>query len=432
MNDEGQKYSKEQHLGELLRILRHKFFGIIRVKLQEDKAYILQSVDHSKCVGQEFSWTEYLQNYSRFVGRKPLEILMPEQLLQKYRLGQTDFSTEIYYVVKRERQWLTIEVYMREEQGEIYATVIIKSSTREHLQRSIIEQLVFDKCDYFVSLDAKTDSFEVFGGDVDGLPVSDKKYENYSSEVLKYVKNYVVPDERIRVMRQMGLNYVQEQLEKKEAHIFNFGIMEPNHGYRRKQLEYRYYDADAQVLLLSRTDITDLYMEAQEQQTELMTALNKARTDSLTGLLNHHRMIEEVSASLETEETESALMFIDMDDFKNVNDSLGHIAGDKLLCDTARILREGVRADDLVGRVGGDEFMVFLRNIGSMEKAQECAERLCKGIRRLSVEFGFPISCSIGIALSPKDGRNYTMLTESADKRVYHAKSRGKNQISVD
>lgn len=431
MSDREEKDSKEKHLKELLRIMKHVFFSIVRVDLLKDTAYILQSVDRPKCVGQEFSWAEYLENYSRFVDKKVLEQLMSRQLLKQYQAGNTSFSKDICFMKKQLREWLSIEVFMEPEEEKPYATLIVKKSTKEHLQKSIIEQYVYSKCDHFACLDARNNSFETFGGMADGEAVPVGKYENYSTEVMKYVKKHVIPEERVKVIHQMSLSCIQQELEHKDAHIFTFGIMDPVRGYVRKQLEYRYYDKTTEMILLSRSDITNSYMESKEKETELMSALKRACTDSLTGLLNHQGTIDEVSLYLGQEEEMSALMFIDMDNFKDVNDSLGHITGDKLLRKTAKILRKGVRSDDLVGRVGGDEFLVFLRKINAAGEAKECAERLCRSIRRLSVDFGFPISCSIGVAVSPEDGADYTTLTESADKRVYAAKSRGKNQISI-
>lgn len=431
MSDTGEKEGSKKHLKELLSVMKHVSLSVVRVDLLNDEVRILQSVDHPKLVGKEISWTEYLQNYSKFIDGELLKSLTSHQLLELYRKGETYFSKEICYLIKRAHRCLTVEAFLQSEEERPYAEMIVKKSTREHLQKSIIEKYVYDKCDHFACVDAKDNSFETFGGNADGERIPIGKYENYSAEVLKYVKNCVVPEERVKVIHQMSLSCIQRELEHKDVHIFTFGIVDPVRGYVRKQLEYRYYDRKAQLILLSRSDITDLYMESREKETELMTALKLACTDSLTGLLNHQGTVDEVSLYLGQDGGMSALMFIDMDDFKDVNDSLGHVMGDKLLKKTAKILRKGVRSNDLVGRVGGDEFLVFLRNINNMDEAKECAERLCRSIRRLSVDFSFPISCSIGVAVSPDDGADYTTLTESADRRVYHAKSKGKNQISV-
>lgn len=128
----------------------------------------------------------------------------------------------------------------------------------------------------------------------------------------------------------------------------------------------------------------------------------------------------------------SVLLFIDLDNFKTVNDTLGHRYGDKVLCSVAECFRQALRTSDIIGRVGGDEFVAFLSGVTSVGEAGECAGRLCQAVSRIpDLELkGCGLSCSIGGAVCPRDGRDYDSLLIKADIAVYEAKRRGKNQFA--
>lgn len=102
--------------------------------------------------------------------------------------------------------------------------------------------------------------------------------------------------------------------------------MEEGRGYTRKRLEYRYYDRDAQMILLVRTDVTDVYYENKQRSEALREALLLAERDSLTGILNYGALYERITRALEVGVT-AALLFIDLDNFKTVNDTMGPPGG---------------------------------------------------------------------------------------------------------
>src|SRR5690606_37458267 len=124
-----------------------------------------------------------------------------------------------------------------------------------------------------------------------------------------------------------------------------------------------------------------------------------------------------------------ALLFVDLDRFKFVNDTYGHETGDKLLREVGRILRENVRGQDLVGRVGGDEFTVALMGVKEERAAASVARSL---VRELNAPIRIDgrdvqVSASIGIALCPRDGTSADVLLKSADAAMYEVKEGGKN-----
>ena len=150
----------------------------------------------------------------------------------------------------------------------------------------------------------------------------------------------------------------------------------------------------------------------------------------MTGLLNKTAMQEEVEHYLSKSDYGAihAMMMIDTDNFKNVNDNLGHDYGDKVIKFVASTIKDIFRETDYVGRMGGDEFMVFMKNT-TKKITEERAERLNDRIRKVFVEKGktVGISCSIGIAYYAKDGSDYATLFKAADKALYEAKEAGKD-----
>lgn len=180
-------------------------------------------------------------------------------------------------------------------------------------------------------------------------------------------------------------------------------------------------DGGAVVLL---EDVTER-RNAEEKITHL------ARYDELTALPNrvHFRNeIECLLAASHSAERLSALLFIDLDQFKQVNDTLGHPCGDQLLCAVANRLREMLRPEDFVARFGGDEFVVFQQNISAAEDAAALARRI---VERLSERYRIDnhlveIGASVGIALTSPEAVSADTLLKNADMALYRAKADGR------
>ncbi len=157
-----------------------------------------------------------------------------------------------------------------------------------------------------------------------------------------------------------------------------------------------------------------------------------AERDSLTKLYNRatiqHKIDYELS-SASKKGTSCVLYMIDLDDFKVINDTYGHLFGDAVLCEITSRIKSVFRGSDIIGRVGGDEFTVFIPDVPSFDFVMEKAESICSTLRN-PVKFdakGFSISCSVGIAISPQNGTVFKDLYESADEALYAAKAKGKN-----
>jgi diguanylate cyclase (GGDEF)-like protein len=142
--------------------------------------------------------------------------------------------------------------------------------------------------------------------------------------------------------------------------------------------------------------------------------------------------LERLLAHADREKTNVALLFVDLDHFKAVNDSFGHAVGDQLLIEVGRRLLEAVRSEDLVARLGGDEFVVTVGNLHEREEAASIARKLLAQLQQPFQVDGQDLApaASIGIALYPDDGRRPTDLLSAADDAMYEAKRRGRHGIA--
>ena len=185
---------------------------------------------------------------------------------------------------------------------------------------------------------------------------------------------------------------------------------------------------DISHYIASSLDISE--RKASEKQIQFL-----AHHDALTGLPNRFVCAERLQVSIQQARRTGekvAVMFVDLDRFKNINDSLGHHVGDALLCSVARRVSEIVRAGDTVSRLGGDEFVIILGKVVSAEKVGNYVDRrLMPALRAPHDVEGLElyISSSIGIALFPDDGDNIDDLMRHADTAMYQAKKMGRNNV---
>ncbi len=183
-----------------------------------------------------------------------------------------------------------------------------------------------------------------------------------------------------------------------------------------------------------------------EQMRSLESVRYLANYDSLTGLLNRHQFLERLEhamAAAVADGKQLALLYVDLDQFKQINDTLGHSAGDELLRQVSDRLRRQVRASDTIARIepregetevsrlGGDEFTVLLSRVGAGEEATEVAKRILRALTA-PIQVGHQevsVTCSVGIAVCPQDGTDVDGLMRRADQAMYHAKELGRDNF---
>jgi diguanylate cyclase (GGDEF)-like protein/PAS domain S-box-containing protein len=177
--------------------------------------------------------------------------------------------------------------------------------------------------------------------------------------------------------------------------------------------------------MLSRT--LSQYMQRKQAEERLLHA---SLHDALTGLPNRiyltHLLEEAVRA-----QRQAAVLYVDLDRYKFINDTLGHPVGDQVLIEVARRLKEALRRTDLAGRIGGDEFILLLLDLSDREEIEAVARKVLQAIERpfVLMDRAYFLSASIGIALTPDDGRDAQDLIRAADHAMYRVKAEGRNDV---
>ena len=191
------------------------------------------------------------------------------------------------------------------------------------------------------------------------------------------------------------------------------------------------YDENGKIsgIIALINDVTDHQLLKRELE-------KRAKTDTLTGLSNKSAtedLVRMMISNYRQEDELSALLIIDVDHFKQINDNFGHAEGDRILAEIGRIIKNCCRAADVAGRIGGDEFLIFMRHIEDPENACRLAERLQGNVGRVFADDRMKrhVSLSIGIAVCPENGKDYDSLFRSADEALYYVKEHGRAAYRV-
>jgi len=246
---------------------------------------------------------------------------------------------------------------------------------------------------------------------------------------------YVSPDEFLgKPMSDILPPEVAEKFKKNIATVIskqgvvNFEyVLEMPHGLIYFEARISYLPEQNNVVTIIR-DITE-----QHKTSEVIR--HHAYYDTLTLLPNRFLSLDRLSQLVneaQRDNEKTAILFLDLDDFKKVNDTLGHEIGDKLLVEAANRLNQVVRKEDTVGRLGGDEFIVLLRAINNNQNVLFITENLLKTFREPFEIDGreLILTLSIGIAIYPENGNSASELLRNADTAMYQAKALGRNTYS--
>lgn len=313
-----------------------------------------------------------------------------------------------------------------------------------------------------VHFDAGGQPLRVLGTvqDVTAQRLADEELGIAASVFETSLNGVVITDAEARILKVNRaftriLGYAAEEVVGKKTNVFNskrhdtafYGEMWRSleqDGEWQGEIWDRRKDGEIIPLWQSITSLRDaegrvknhvgVFYDLSDQKRTAAHIHHLAYFDALTDLPNRLLFNDRCAQALETAERDGkslALLFLDLDRFKYVNDTLGHPVGDELLCRVARRLTQGLRRSDTVARLGGDEFIVLMQNC----RGGECARRLAAKIIRLFekpfVVMGhrLDIRTSIGISLYPKDGTDTETLVKNADLAMYQAKEHGRGQF---
>ncbi|MBX3636684.1 MAG: PAS-domain containing protein [Rubrivivax sp.] len=215
------------------------------------------------------------------------------------------------------------------------------------------------------------------------------------------------------------------------------GILDRPHRYDRRRPNGRIVEISS--VPIEGGGVLRTYTDITERKTAEERMRHVARHDGLTSLVNRDAFLEAIAAQLERSRREGdgfAVHFIDLDDFKPVNDRHGHAVGDRVLAAVAERMRAVARDGDIVARMGGDEFAVMQRGVTRPEAALGLAQRLLETVHEpMRVEGvdgqAIAVGASIGVALYPGDGADVATLMRHADAAMYAAKAAGRNTVRL-
>lgn len=274
-------------------------------------------------------------------------------------------------------------------------------SAREDFLES--SESYFDACFYLISKQFQEESFsllEYIRGHVEQSPLAFLKHQ-YLTYKMAYTRLFCNRDDYLHACSE---------------------LIQIKSDYHEEQRFAKLYNLDYTERLRLTRNNSEMYRQ-------------KSQLDQMTGLLNKYTIqffIEEDLSSFQPD-TCSAMILIDMDHFKQINDTLGHLAGDNLICQTASIIQGYFKENALCGRIGGDEFLIYLTNVTDPSFVILQSEILRQEIFRQTSERNITITtqASIGIAFSSEDYYNYETMFSAADEALYKAKMQGRNKIIV-
>jgi len=197
------------------------------------------------------------------------------------------------------------------------------------------------------------------------------------------------------------------------------------------------------LLLNILEEISEKYDEILKENKKLLEELHKqATTDHLTGLLNRRALLQALRREVERIKSNHhkntlCICFMDLDNFKLINDTLGHEEGDRVLRNFASILKKILKPYDIVGRWGGDEFVAGIINCEYFDKPEVCRscpyyQKLSEEIKRLGKCYAIPLGVSCGVSKIPAETLDLEEALRVADRRLYIAKKTGRGKIVVD
>lgn len=366
---------------------------------------------------------------------------------ERHRLSAF-FSKEKLQETLRKKKTVYIDV-QRQRDGSFYGwdrmtlvvpkdmenrlLLLIKTMDEEYLMQVILTQYIEKNFEVLCLIECKEKFLIPF--QIQSNNLLETEVHDYTRITQSYIDRFVVPEERVRARCNMEIEKILRHLRLNKLYYFSVGIIDTKGNQRRMLFQYHYYDASSLRILLMVSDISKQYKLEQEEKKKMEAMAHKANTDHLTGLFNRYYCETKIHTYLQEEGAHScsAFLLIDLDDFKKINDTFGHAAGDQALRDVSNLLQQYFRSTDIIARFGGDEFVVFMKDIRDKTVLPKLMNRLLG-----QLDFSYRtetdqlhLRASIGIALAPENGMEMDVLYQKADKALYRIKKQGKRGYAI-
>lgn len=400
--------------------------GVLKLKKDEDYTIVYANHGFFSLLGMQkgVAEKEDLGKCTCYIHKDDLQEFR-QKMSRKYSTGDTvELDIRLIGQGKRVVPVSFQGTFVSGAKGEsrFYCVVVDISN-----QRKLIEELEIEKERYRILIEQSEDIMFDFDTETQMITCSAKFYEKFGWEIAKIRDNGEMIDlTGVHPNDREALEELKEKLRSQEG--------AGNCNLRMKKSNGEYIWCCLHVFIIRKAGrypklvgkLTDI--DAQVRERQRLEQISKR--DQLTRLLHKEAFQLAVEKRLEEqgESKHGALMFLDLDYFKTVNDHLGHLAGDIALRDTTAIIKENTSYEDIVSRFGGDEFCIFLEN-GHIDGVAQKADRICRNLRLQYQNAGkkVSISASIGIYILQSTDSSYKTILANADTALYEAKNKGRN-----
>lgn len=417
-----------QNKEKQLRCITNNINGGVIV-LAPDKGFSIQYANSGfvKMLGADEAYTKIIQSgsYITYVHENDIEKL--NQLINNNLREGAEIELELQ-IKKLNGDYLPVlfRGTLSEESGKTILYCVVMDISE---QKRMIQRLEIDR-ERFEMVIEQTDDI-IFDTNVieKESVISNKFHEIFGWYNSRYSDAFTMDEFHISLEDEETYQKLRKDIsEGKELITSRLRIQKRNGEYIWCDITMRCIRWKNQVVRLvgKITDVDKLVKEHERLQ-------KMSNTDSLTGLLNKEAFQFFVSSCLEEEKIGigCAMLFLDIDNFKAVNDTLGHRIGDYAIKNTADILKSQFRKEDMIGRFGGDEFVIFSKNIPLeifLQKVEHLKEKMVCSYTDEDERHTISVSASIGITYTKDSSVPYEELLEQADKALYRAKEQGKNR----
>lgn len=375
------------------------------------------------------------QEFQMKFQNKLLPLIHPSDIIKAKRVqeaikNEKKLQQEIRILCKDGKyRWIFMNgEFLQEKSGEenLYCTFVDIT-----IQKEMQQQLEQERQRYTILMEQTLDIIVEWDIQTRRLQHSDAYQKKFKRDPI--INGF--PEEMIaqKLIYEIDIPVFQKFWEEMQEGI---PYLETSYRVKQKENVYIWCKIRASAVLDKEgktVQVIGIMTDIDEEKRREIEIEEKSRRDELTSLYNkatNEQLIQDYLLKRNLDE-KAAMLLIDVDNFKMVNDTWGHVYGDLILAQIGRNLAKLFRKSDIIGRIGGDEFSVFLKGISSEEQVKHRADQICQMFCTLGKESGAQISGSVGIAFMPEHGTKFETLYYNSDVALYQAKQAGKNRYEI-